>query len=83
MRSNTVEKPPTVMTTLHAKHGAKSAWLEEGQCSCFRATSFTGARSRRELPASTAVEGLAEGDAVALPTDLTLREGETVTPVYP
>jgi HlyD family secretion protein len=29
------------------------------------------------------VEGLAEGDAVALPTDLTLREGEKVTPVYP
>jgi HlyD family secretion protein len=28
------------------------------------------------------VEGLAEGDAVALPTDLALREGEKVMPVY-
>ena len=29
------------------------------------------------------VEGLAEGDAVALPTDLAIRDGMTVTPMYP
>ena len=28
------------------------------------------------------VKGLAEGDAVALPTELTLRDGEAVTPAY-
>jgi HlyD family secretion protein len=29
------------------------------------------------------LEGAAEGDAVALPTDFTLRDGEKVSPVYP
>jgi multidrug efflux pump subunit AcrA (membrane-fusion protein) len=29
------------------------------------------------------LEGAAEGDAVALPTDFTLRDGDKVSPVYP
>ena len=29
------------------------------------------------------IEGAAEGDAVALPTDFTLRDGDKVAPVYP